>query len=411
MNFFNKLSAPKLGDSDGTYYVKNGDKIEHWLVSNGKPYFIVSSGISEVVKTNTLVFDESITAPANISGDINGDVIQAIRNAHIRVLAKYTDNGMIICPLLSTNSNYYHDNTTALLDGTEGDVMVYRPTFYYKYIKLDDDRFSITYALSRLDDTFHVCDECLIGAYEAYAEGGKLYSRSGVQSTGSVNQTNFKAYARARGEGYQLIDWDIHTHIPWLFFAIYGNRNCQAICGSGTNSYEKETGQTNGIGNADTTTANGNTMSVNFLCLENCWGNKYEFLDNVIVNPDANNLGVWRITDTVTGEVRNVQGLAPNNAWEWPKRVVAGEYLDIIVAESGMSSSTGYCDGQYLSTALARVVLRSCDNSYSNGGVSFALANSAALSSGAGYGARLAFRGKIVKIASVTDFKSIELIN
>ncbi|MDD4115869.1 MAG: hypothetical protein PHG27_09815 [Massilibacteroides sp.] len=413
MNFFNRTIAPTLGSNDGTYYVKNGDMIELWLVSFGKPYFIVSSKISSLSPTNTIIIDESITNPSTaISGDVNGSIITAIRAGHRRCLAKYLGSlEMAICYLRNDNSSFYHDSTAALLDGIEGDVMLYRPVFYYKYIKLDADRYSITFSLSRIDETFQMADECLIGAYEAYAVNNKLYSVSDVQSSGSINQTNFKAYARARGTGYQLIDWDMHKMIPWLFYAIYGNRNCQAICGSGTNSYEKATGQTNGIGNVDTTTANGNSMSVNFLGLDNCWGNKYEFLDNVIVNPDANNLGVWRITDTVTGEVRNVQGLAPNNAWEWTKRMIAGEHLDIIVSEAGMSATTGFCDGQYLSTALTRVVLRSGSSSGSFGGVAFACASIGASGAGAYFGSRLAFRGKIVKIVSVAEFKAIQIIN
>lgn len=413
MRFFTVLSAPISASEDGTYYVKNGDMIELWLVSSGKPYFIVSSKISSLSPTNTIVIDESITNPATaISGDVNGEVIKVIRAGHRRALAKYLGNGeMAICFLQNDNSNFYHDGTAALLDGTEGDVMSYRPTFYYKYIKLDADRYSITFSLSRIDETFKVADECLIGAYEAYMLNNKLYSVSGVQSSGSISQTNFKAYARARGTGYQIIDWDMHKMIPWLFYAIYGDRNCQSVCGSGTDSYEKETGQTNGIGNADTTTTNGYSMSVNFLGLENCWGNKYEFLDNVIVNPDANNIGVWRITDTVTGEVRNVQGLVPNNAWGWPKRMIAGEHLDIIVSEAGMSATTGFCDGQYLSTSLTRVVLRSGNSSYSNGGVACAYADRDASGANANIGSRLAFRGKIVKIVSVAEFKSIQIIN
>ena len=60
----------------------------------------------------------------------------------------------------------------------------------------------------------------------------------------------------------------------------------QGIIGSGTDSYEKETGQTDSLGMEDThAETNGNTMSINFWGLENWWGNKYEFIDNVVVNP------------------------------------------------------------------------------------------------------------------------------
>ena len=243
-------------------------------------------------------------------------------------------------------------------------------------------------------------------AYEAYVTNNKVYSRSGVASSGNISQANFKTYARSRGTGYQIIDYDQHKMIAWLFYAIYGTRHCQSICGSGTSSYTKETGQTNTIGNADTTTDNGNSMSVNFLGIENCWGNKYEWLDNVVVNN-----GTWVITDTVTGASRNVAGLQTNSGWAYAKTAVAGEYLDIIAKEGGMSDSTGYCDGFYTTTSSSRVVLRSYYNSYSNGGVACARCNGGSSNTYSYYGSRLSFRGVIREAESVAAFKSISVTN
>jgi len=374
--------------------------------------WIDPTGESNTVVVDKITMDESITAPANISGDVNGSVIKKIRSLHRRCLAKYLGNGkMAICYLQNDNSNFYHDGTAALLDGTEGDIMIYRPSYAHLYEYIDSDRFNISFALQPLNGLWRTVDECLIGAYEAYSVNNKLYSRSGVPSAGSISQTNFKAYARARGAGYQLIDYDMHKEISWLFYALYGTRNCQAICGSGTNAYDKATGQTNGIGNNDTTTANGNTMSVNFLGLENCWGNKYEFLDNVIYNPDASSLGVWQISDIKNGTIRRVQGITPGNAWVWPKRMISDDELDVIAKEGGLSDSTGYCDGQYLSTALSRVVLRSYYSSYSGGGVSCAYTYNDASSTVAYYGSRLAFRGEITVYENVEAFKALSVTN
>ena len=365
----------------------------------------------ERIKTSRIVQDDSITDPQNISGDINGTIIQQIRSKFRRCLAKKTGDGeMTIRYLKDDNSNYYDDGSAAKLDGTEGDVMVYYPRFYYKYEDLGAGKFAYSFALVQLDSTWQESPESLLGAYEAYALSNKLYSRSAVASSGSISQTNFKAYARARGTGYQLIDYDQHKMIAWLFYAIYGSRNSQAICGSGTNSYTKETGQTNSIGNADTTTANGNSMSINFLGIENCWGNKYEFLDNVIVNPVSGN-GVWRVTDTVKGTTRDIAGLAPNNTWNWPKKVAAGTFLDLVVTEAGMSETTGYCDGQYLNSSTSRVVARSCNNSYTNGGVAFAYCNYTSSYTSSYCGSRLAFKGEIREAESVSAFKSITISN
>ena len=363
------------------------------------------------IKTSRIVQDDSIVDPENISGDVNGTIIQQNRAKIRRCLAKKSADGqMTIRYLRNDNSNYYDDGSAAKLDGTEGDVMVYFPTFYYKYENLGSYKFAYSFALVQLDSTWKKSSEFLLGAYEAYVTSNKVYSRSGVASSGNVSTDNFKSYARTRGTGYQIIDYDMHKMIAWLFYSIYGTRHCQSVCGSGTNDYQKATGQTNTIGNVDTTTANGNSMSINFLGIENCWGNKYEWLDNVVVNPSSAN-GVWRVTDTVAGTTRDIPGMTPNNSWNWPKTVVAGEYLDIVVKEAGQSETTGYSDGQYLSTSTSGVVARSCYSSYSNGGVAFANCVYASSFSSSFYGSRLAFRGVVREAESVSAFKSITISN
>lgn len=367
----------------------------------------IVSVIYDKIKTSRVVQDDAISDPANITEEVNGTIIQQIRAKFRRCLAKKSADGqMTIRYLKNDNSNFYDDGTAAILTGSEGDVMVYFPRFFYKHESLGSYKFAITYALNRLDSTWKESTECLVGAYEAYNTSSKLYSRSGVGSTGSVSQANFKSYARARGIGYQTIDYDQHKMIAWLFYAIYGTRHCQSVCGSGTNDYQKSTGQTNAIGNTDTTTANGNSMSVNFLGIENCWGNKYEWLDNVIVNN-----GTWVITDTVTGVSRNVVGLQTNSSWGYAKTAVAGENLDIIAKEGGMSESTGYSDGFLTTTGSSRVVLRSYNYSNAYGGVAYAYANNDASSTHSSFGSRLAFRGVVREAESVSAFKALSVTN
>lgn len=340
----------------------------------------------ERIKTSRVVQDDSIADPQNITGDVNGTIIQQIRAKFRRCLAKKSADGqMTIRYLKNDNSNYYDDGTAAKLDGTEGDVMVYFPRFYYKYENLGSYKFAYSFALVQLDNTWKESAECLVGAYEAYGQQYKIYSRSGVASSGTISQANFKTYARARGTGYQIIDYDQHKIIAWLFYAIYGTRNCQAICGSGTSSYTKETGQTNTIGNADTTTVNGNSMSVNFLGIENCWGNKYEWIDNVEISN-----ATWIITDLVTGTSRSVAGLQTNGNWGYAKTAIAGEFLDIIAKEGGMSDSTGYCDGFLTTSGSSLVAARSYSNSNTQCGVAYANCNNSSSNTNSNYGSRLA---------------------
>ena len=358
------------------------------------------------LKVSYITINQTITDPATmISGDVNGNEIQWIRNNTHRVLGKQTASGTVTyCRLMDTDGTKYYDGTTATLTGSEGDVFVKLPTFYYKAEETSTDVWQIGFARSKPDDTWKTWDgNDLIGAYEAYNSSSKLYSRSGVESTGHVSQANFKTYARARGTGYTLVKWKHHCMIAFLFYALYGNTNCQAICGAGTASYTKQTGDTNALGMEDTVAGgNGDSGSINFLGLENWWGNKYERIDNVVV--DAR---VWKVTED-DGTVR--QAGTGGSSSNYISKVLIGENLDMIPTVANGSSTEGYCDYYWQSSYSSRVVARSYYGSDTNGGVAFANAIDDSSYSYTYYGSRLAFRGNLVEAASVSAFKALTAI-
>ena len=348
-----------------------------------------------------------------ITGDINGEIIQWIRNNSHRVLAKKTGEGTITyIELDDNNSNLYAaDGTAAATDGTEGDVFVKLPTFYYR--GNDDgpngssgDNVEIRFSKTPFEDSVEWNTNTLIGTYEAYNDNDKLYSKSGVVSSGSISQPNFKSYAAARGSGYQLVDWQMHCVLGCLFYAMYGNTNSQAICGSGTSSYTKECGATNSLGMNDTTTSNGNSMSINFWGLENWWGNKYEWMQEDNIDTKMN------VYDPATKGTRSVS--VPDIKYIYPKKMVFGRYLDLITRSDDPkngSSSVGYCDYQYWNNArTARVVGRSNFNADADGGVSYAYARYDSSYTDSVSGSRLAFRGVCTKAESVEAFKSLPVL-
>lgn len=258
---------------------------------NGYENFLALTKDNNVIHTKerpvpgVIYINQLESDPARmITGDVNGKIIQWIRQNSHRVLAKKTGEDTITyIELDDNNSNLYAaDGTAAATDGTEGDVFVKLPTFYYR--GNDDgpdgssgDNVEIRFSKEPFENSVEWDTNILIGAYEAYYGNSKLQSRSGVASSGSMSQANFKSYAQARGSGYQLVDWQMHCVLGCLFYAMYGNTNSQAICGSGTDSYTKICGETNSLGMNDTKAeTNGNTMSINFWGLENWWGNKTE---------------------------------------------------------------------------------------------------------------------------------------
>lgn len=366
---------------------------------------------------NYIVIDQSISdAATRISGDIKGSVIKWIRDNSHRYLGKYTASGeMTLCQLSDTNgATFAEDGSAAALDGTQGDVFMQHPTFFTHAEEILDKVWLIGFADYKVSDEWKEWSENdLIGVYEAKAvdetnnNSGGLRSISGVASTGSVSQTNFKAKARNRGTGFTIVKWQHQNIMAFLYYAYYGHANCQAQIGSGTNTYEKETGQTDALGMVDTVAStNGNRQSINFWGLENWWGNKYEWVDNVVINGN-----VWTITED-DGSNRNVTGQSTYNTWVYPKEWVIGANLDVIPlpTQDGGSDSQGYCDGIYMTGGNSRVVLRSCYYSYSHGGVGCASCDFDSSYAHADFGSRLAFKGTIVKAASVSAFKAATAI-
>lgn len=81
--------------------------------------------------------------------------------------------------------------------------------------------------------------------------------------------------------------------------------------------------------------------------------------------------------------------------------------MDLIVARGGGSETSHYCDWQNVSGSTRRVVYRSYNYAYANGGVSCALTNYDSSTTFAIIGSRLAFRGKVVKATSVSEYKAL----
>ena len=345
-----------------------------------------------------------------ITGDVNGEIIQWIRQNSHRVLAKKTGEGTVTyIELDDNNSNLYAaDRSEAKTDGTEGDVFVKLPTFYYR--GNDDgpngssgDNVEIRFSKTPFEDSVEWDTNILIGTYEAYNDNGKLYSKSEVESSGSISQANFKSYAAARGSGYQLVDWQMHCVLGCLFYAMYGNANSQAICGNGTNSYTKTCGETNSLGMNDTKAeTNGNTMSINFWGLENWWGNKFEYMEGI---------------ESTAANAVQILSPDPSNgrSFNWYNIVVYGnhyrfgKYLDLSsnTIKSG-SSSTYYCDYNYGPNGSLLVVKRSGSKADTFDGISCAYTIVDQIY--AYNGSRLAFRGTCTKAESVEAFKALPVL-
>ncbi|CAK7073954.1 MAG: hypothetical protein BACD_03519 [Bacteroides rodentium] len=343
----------------------------------------------EKIVDASIVFDKSISDPSNITGEVNSGVLATILSKFRRCLCKKTANGEVtISYLKDTDSNYYADGTSAKLDGTEGDVMVDFPEFYYKHEKIDTNKFRYRFAEYNVDGTFKHVPRSLVGAYKAYQTGSKLYSRSGVVPTTNTTYTNFASYATARGTGYQLIDFQQHCVIAFMLYAKYGNRNLQAVLGAGGATYNPATttGTTNQKGNRDT--AKETSGYVNGLGIEGVFGGQYEWTQGVSIQGR-----IWTITDP-DGATRTVNAHT-SDGWITGVAAEAGPFFDMVPTAVGGSETTHYSDYYYQTSGGPFCLLRSYNSSNTNGGVAYSNANNAASNSNTNIGSRLIFRKKI----------------
>lgn len=358
----------------------------------------------EKIVDASIVFDKSISDPSNITGEVNSGVLATILSKFRRCLCKKTANGEVtISYLKDTDSNYYADGTSAKLDGTEGDVMVDFPEFYYKHEKIDTNKFRYRFAEYNVDGTFKHVPRSLVGAYKAYQTGSKLYSRSGVVPTTNTTYTNFASYATARGTGYQLIDFQQHCVIAFMLYAKYGNRNLQAVLGAGGATYNPATttGTTNQKGNRDT--AKETSGYVNGLGIEGVFGGQYEWTQGVSIQGR-----IWTITDP-DGATRTVNAHT-SDGWITGVAAEAGPFFDMVPTAVGGSETTHYSDYYYQTSGGPFCLLRSYYSSYTNGGVAFSFANYAASNSYTNVGSRLAFRGVVREAQSVNAFKALAVL-
>jgi hypothetical protein len=274
------------------------------------------------------------------------------------------------------------DGSLAKLDGTDGNVMVEIPKFYYKYNYNTTSGVVHEHSISLTPDAGYVVHPAFVrdgveldyryrAAYDGYRSGGKLWSRSGVYPSTNVNITQFRTDARANGAGWEQLDCLLHEAITLLCMIEYGTMNIQSALGEGRTmlsggswtggSYIGITGLSNSLGNgsgnvtyvgdADDAAADGSFMS--YRGIENFYGNIWKFADGVLfqnnvpyVNQhpstyDSTTLGANDISTGVTmtasdGYARN---LGNSNKGFFPTSV------------SGGSSATGTTDYFYANDA------------------------------------------------------------
>jgi len=346
-----------------------------------------------------------------------------IPNAMLPIQAKMkgcvlNDNGTVNYFLDPDNHNKKEDGVTdAVLDGTDGMVMVEIPEFYYKMYIADGKYY---YWLSEMAVSgFTRSKKMYIGKYAGYINSTKLESRVGVKPSVSQNITTLRSRATARGTGFHLLD-----HVNWmavnnLFITEYASMDWQAKISGGNTKFSTfdyaaciaNTGKSNLLGmvaGGQSTTGGNSGDFVSYRGIEDWFGNLWQFLDGTAVRNDGTNGSLLYVatnstnyasygennTDTARTGYNLIGSLVQVDCYG--KTPLNGTFMP---ATSGGASNSGLCDYYYTSfdnipTVGWRVVLvgGAADNGVRAGGFYVNSLNGFALSSSS-VGGRLCFRG------------------
>lgn len=157
------------------------------------------------------------------------------------------DDGTVNYYLKATDSTLKEDGTPAVLDGTDGQIMVELPD---TYVKFEEDTNYLYCKMSTIElPGFTKWSKKYVSACEATVKktGNKLssvvnwtneYCGGNGNATinianmldrprTSVSLSNFRTYARNRGRGWNCNTYDVQKHLYWFFIVEYATLDSQ----------------------------------------------------------------------------------------------------------------------------------------------------------------------------------------
>ena len=135
-------------------------------------------------------------------------------------------DGTVKYYLHKDNSNFKEDGSLAIIDGTDGNVMVEVPKCYIRMQKIGTLNY-FEVALEPSDGLVLSPSHSINGveveyryyrAYEGHVLNNKLISGSGRIPSRSINTINFRNYCKANGENWHMTDWYLKNLITMLLY-------------------------------------------------------------------------------------------------------------------------------------------------------------------------------------------------
>ena len=180
-----------------------------------------------------------------------------------RCLVKKTAEGVAICYLDENNSELFHDGITpAKLDGSMGQWMTDLPEFSYSCTEGESDWVKLY--ISKELNLENKSRRVLVGVTEAVSRfmhgvnnlwscKHSLGANDSIRSTGSLTAPTFHNYANALGEGFDIVDYETHCKVAYMFLTKYKSKDPQSMeqFGNGQGTADRIIGTTSTVGNND----------------------------------------------------------------------------------------------------------------------------------------------------------------
>lgn len=217
-------------------------------------------------------------------------------------------------------------------DGTNGQVMIYQPKFYYQRFPLKLENTQKGQAIRResilisateqsgfkLHPLFDAgkgesYDYVLLPAYEGAVLSDRLYSIAGQQPTTNITIEAAENYAKARGTGWHIMNMQAISANQMLEMIEFGSLNGQTSLEDGISNLPATanvncsaiTGSTAALGNAtgyaESTISNNNgtsvtnttagTRAISYRGMENPWGNVWQMIGGINIKGDGQSQG------------------------------------------------------------------------------------------------------------------------
>ena len=413
LNVLDDVTAGTVTASKAVVVDANKDiaGIRNLIISGGisaKPFY----GVAWNESADSYVRTGALTGVANSASPSE---FMAVHAGIKRCLL--ADDGGVNYFLDASDSTLKSDGTASDLTGTDGQVMVQIPKFWYKYgysgtthtweiASIPIDGFEVHPAF--LKNGAEV-DYRYIGAYEGsmydasatgmvasgsiatnmYASGDKLCSLSGEYPKTNETRAEFRAMGTARGTGWRQLDYDLASAVQLLYLVEYADFDSQSTIGEGrtqlsggswtAGSYIGQCGKSNGDGNG-TNNVEGNTNNayMTYRGIENFFGNIWKFVDGININDNvpyvSNNDANWA-DDTATNYTDLGVTLHNGDGYQGTLEQINRGFLPASL--TGGSSSAKITDYYYQNTGWRVFRLGGDAVSGSNAGVFYVIANDA----------------------------------